>query len=167
MKRVLSLLAFFPLLAVSAGCQVPAPSKGANVNLTWTAPAAGSNWAGCTTSSPCLYAVYRAAGTTCPATTSTAWTEITTPATRPSGTTYQDTTASGLTACYNVETVQASQNSAPSNTAGPLAVPGVPLAPALGTPTAAALVKPALPNDPQMASNTAPTSLVAKVVRLR
>lgn len=81
MIRIFAALA---ILAVSlaAGCraQVSPASSGYNVALTATAPVAQGTWAGCTAAAPCSYAVYRAAGTTCPALTSTAWTEITNPA---------------------------------------------------------------------------------------
>lgn len=122
-------------LLIAAGCraQVPPPTNHV-VNLTWTAPVANSTWTGCTTSAPCVYAVYRcsASAATCANTSNTAWQEITTTSTRPSGTAYTDATANGLTAYYVVVTVQGSASSGPSNTAGPLVVPGVPVAPALG-----------------------------------
>ena len=135
MERIFATLAILALaLAVGCHAQVPPASPGYNVNLTATAPVATGNWAGCTASAPCTYAVYRAAGATCPVTTSTAWSEITNPASRPSTPAFTDTTATGLTACYDMETVQSGQNSAPSNVAGPVIVPGIPLAPTLGTP---------------------------------
>jgi hypothetical protein len=139
MKRI---FAAFALAVLAAGChgQVP-PASSAKVVLTWTAPVASGNWTGCTTAAPCTYAIYRATGATCPASTSTAFQEVTTPTARPSGTTWTDTTATGMTVCYIAATIQGTQNSGPSNTAGPIAVPGVPLAPALGTPSTAVLEK--------------------------
>jgi hypothetical protein len=133
----LSLLA----LTLTAGChaQVPPASPGYNVNLSWSAPAANGNWAGCTATAPCVYAVYRCTGTAaaCVTFSSTGWTEITNASTRPSGLTYTDTTATGLTVNYALETVQGSSNSGPSNTYN-VAVPGIPLAPTLASPSDAA-----------------------------
>ena len=168
MKRILFAALSILALGISAGChaQVPPPSKGSNVALTWTAPVAGGSWAGCTIASPCVYAVYAEAvsGLTCDPTTSANYKEITSASTRPSGTSFTDTAASGLTKCYDVETVQGSQNSGPSNVAGPIVAPGAPLAPALGTPSLADVVRPALPlpsvNGPQN-----PGKLKAKLTR--
>jgi hypothetical protein len=136
MKRIFATLATLAL-ALPGGChaQVPPASPGYNVNLTATAPVAQGTWAGCTTAAPCTYAVYRATGASCPATTSTAWAEITNSAVRPSTPAFTDTTATGLSVCYTMETVQSGLNSAASNVAGPVAVAGIPLAPTLGTPT--------------------------------
>lgn len=169
MNRILAalaILAFAPLVA----CQVPPASPGYNVVLTATAPVASGNWAGCTTSAPCTYAFYAETitGTTCDATTSTNYKEITTPTARPSAPTFTDTVSTGLTRCYNVETVQATANSGPSNTAGPVAVPGIPLAPALTTPSTviAAMDKPNLPSpSPIPAKFPAPMGLVARLVK--
>lgn len=146
-------------LIIAAGChaQVP-PASTSTVNLSWTAPAASGGWAGCTTAAPCTYAIYRATFATasaCPASTNTAYTEVTNPAARPSGTTFTDATASG-TVCYIGETVQGAANSGPSNTAGPATVAGVPLAPTLGTPVVAQTLQPA--SSKQLAQN-APMSL--------
>jgi hypothetical protein len=143
-----SLLSVIVMAASLAGChaQVP-PATGYKVSLSWTAPVAGSGWTGCTTTAPCVYAVYRCTATasTCGSTVNTAWSELTAPATRPSGTAYTDTTvASGVTAYYAVETVQGSANSGASNVVT-MIVPGVPSAPALNTPTTAMTVRPALP----------------------
>lgn len=161
MKRIFATLTILAL-ALAAGChaQVPPASPGYNVNLTATAPVPTGNWAGCTASAPCTYAVYRAAGATCPVTSSTAWSEITNAASRPSTPAFTDTTATGLTACYDMETVQSGQNSAPSNVAGPVIVPGIPLAPTLGTPApvVAALAPPQ--TDKKLAS---PETLAANL----
>ncbi len=161
---------FFPLvvaLVVAVGChgQVPAATQH-SVTLSWTAPSAGSAWGGCTTALPCVYAVYRCAGTatSCPAppTSSTSWAEITTPTTRPSGTTYVDTAVTGGTAyTYVVETVQASTNSGPSNTTT-ANVPQTPVAPSIGTPTVAQRHDGPLPAPtmaPEMAKEAAVTDL--------
>lgn len=132
--RLFSLMALIGS-ALALGChgQVPAASSKV-VNLTWSASTS------CVAGQPaCNYAVYRAAASsgTCPVTTSTAWSEVTTSTTRPSGLAYTDPTAQGLTVCYNVETVQGSANSGPSNTVGPFQVPGTPTAPGLNQPTVA------------------------------
>ncbi len=171
MNRILAalaILAFAPLVA----CQVPPASPGYNVVLTATAPVASGNWAGCTTSAPCTYAFYAetlATGTgSCDPTTSTNYHEITTPTARPSAPTFTDTVSTGLTRCYNVETVQATANSGPSNTAGPVAVPGIPLAPALTTPSTviAAMDKPEpTASQPVLAKLTAPEELMARLER--
>lgn len=132
MKKLLATLAF---LALAIGCkaQIP-PATTHTVVLTWTAPVANSTWTGCTTSAPCVYAIYRCSGsaTACGDTTNSAWSEITTSTTRVSGTTYTDATASGLTAYYAAVTYQGTAHSGASNTAGPFVVPGSPLAPQLG-----------------------------------
>lgn len=130
-------LALFLLVAIGCHAQVP-PATSHSVNLNWTAPAATSSWSGCTVAAPCVYAVYRcsASAATCANTSSTSWAEITTPSTRPSGTTYSDTTASGLTANYIVETFQGTANSAPSNSVT-FTIPGVPIAPAINGSVAA------------------------------
>jgi len=171
------------LLAVGCHGQVPPASPGYQVNLSWTPAAASGNWAGCTTSSPCVYALYAeilaADVSACDPTTSGNYKEITTPTTRPSGSSYVDPNTTGLTKCYDVETVQAGQNSGPSNIAGPAVSPGIPLAPALATPapTVAMLEKPTLPTaNPILyapdqcrgcfvAVLSAPVGLTAKMVK--
>ena len=147
------------LLALSVGChaQVPPASAGGSVALTWTAPTAGSGWAGCTTAAPCTYAVYRDTTANDPV-TSTNWKQIGTSST----TSYSDTTASGLTAYYNVETVQSSKNSAPSNVAGPFSPSGPPLAPSVNG-TSSELVLPDEPQPTMVAKNSAPIGLHGKV----
>lgn len=164
MRKLIGMFIGLSLLSVSAGChaQIP-PASTKNVVLTWAAPqAVTGGWPGCTTASPCVYAVYRAiaTGTTCPATGSVQWSEITASATRPSALTFTDTSAAGLDVCYAVETVQGAQNSGPSNTIN-LSVPGVPGAPQLGTPTVALNKLPPLPNK-ELAVLSAPR-LVAMV----
>lgn len=154
------------LLIVAVGChaQVP-PASVETVVLTWNAPVANSNWLGCGTGQPtCTYAIYRATGSTCPVSTSTAWTEVTNPASRPTALTWTDTTATGAV-CYIAETVQSGLNSGPSNTVS-LTVPAVPTAPALGTPTTADLVpvKPTSSSDLVMAM-AIPLRLTARLTR--
>jgi len=145
MKKLFASL-FLAAAPILAGCQAPAAST-SPVSITWTAPAAAGNWAGCGSPSTCSYAIYRAPQSSgaCPASSNASFKEITDPAVRPTGTSWSDTTAAGLTVCYIAETWQAGLNSAASNTAGPVVVPGVPLAPALAAPTVATTVKPALP----------------------
>lgn len=138
------------ILSVSAiaGChgQVP-PATTHVVNLTLTPPAS------CT--SGCTYAIFRcsASASVCADTTNTAWSEITSPTTRFSGTAYTDSSASGLTAFYVAETYQGGAHSGPSNTVGPLVVPASPLAPVVNG-TAAQMEKPLQsidPGNPQVA----------------
>jgi hypothetical protein len=133
MKRFSILLAF----ALTVGCRAQVPvATPYSVTLTWTAPSATSSWGGCTTSSPCVYAFYRCAGTStvCATLSSTAWVEITTSMTRPSGTSYQDTTVTiATTYSYVIETVQGTANSAPSN----MVTVTIPGEPPIGSPTAA------------------------------
>jgi hypothetical protein len=169
MKKSVAVLFAIALIAVGCRAQVP-PATSHVVSLTWTAPAANSGWSGCTSSAPCVYAVYRcsAGATTCADTTQSAWKEITSSTTRPSGMSYTDNTASGLTAYYIVETVQAGSNSAPSNTTTPITVPGSPLAPSLSQPTVAMevapQVRPAPPTpDPQLAEAAMPMRLRARL----
>ena len=162
MKYTLATLA---LLITAVGChaQIP-PASTQKVVLTWSAPQAVPNgWQGCTTASPCVYAVYRAitTGSNCPVTGSAQLGEITPPAARPSALTFTDTSASGLDVCYSVETVQGSLNSGPSNTVN-LNVPGVPGAPQLGTPVTAMSESIELPP-----SSTKTLALSAPVLRVR
>lgn len=140
------------LLAIATvGChgQIPPPTTHV-VNLTITAPA------GCTTSSPCTYAIYRcsASASACADTTNTAWAEITNSANRISGTSYTDSSASGLTAYYAALTYQGASHSGASNVVGPLSVPPSPLAPVVNGTTAQGDQKPLKaiePGDPQVA----------------
>lgn len=128
----------FPLLVVLLafsviGCRAQVPPTNHTVTLTWSAPAASGSWAGCGAGQPaCSYVISRAvvSGSSCPSTTGTSYTPLnqTSPAT---GTTFVDSTAAGLTACYIAQTLQGSAVSVPSNAAGPLAVPGNPLAPTI------------------------------------
>ena len=167
MKRFFAALV---LGVLAAGChgQVPPASHGYQVTLTWTPAAASGNWAGCTAGSPCVYAVYAetlATGvSTCDPTTSTNYKEITTSATRPSGSSYVDPNTTGLTKCYDVETVQGGQNSGPSNIAGPAVSPGIPLAPALAAPapTVAMLEKLAPVEAKKLPAPTGLTAMMAK-----
>jgi len=161
-------------LGFAAGChaQVPPASPGYQVVLTATAPVASGNWAGCTTSNSCVYAFYAETitGSTCDPTTSANYKEITTPTARPSTPTFTDANTTGLTRCYDVETVQSVQNSAPSNVAGPVVSPGIPLAPALQTPTPSVseVVNPVLQNSPpasQLAKKLPPPSGLAAIAK--
>jgi hypothetical protein len=166
-------------LGFAAGChaQVPPASPGYQVVITATAPVASGNWAGCTTSAPCTYAFYAETitGTSCDPTTSTNYKEITTatsgqPNSRPSTPNFVDPNTTGLTRCYDVETVQGAENSGPSNVAGPIVSAGVPLAPALQTPTpsVAQLEKrfDAVGSQPVMAKKLpAPSGLLAMATR--
>lgn len=173
-KSIAVLLAFTLSLSITAGCQAPPATPGYQVNLTATAPAADGD------SNPYDYAVFREqiTGTTCDATTSTNWKEITTTATRPATPAYTDTgvAASGGTYCYFMVTYQLQSgsttvllNSSPSNVAL-VNVPGVPTAPALNTPTTsqqAEIVRPALPflNPPTLAAACTVHSLAGRVTR--
>lgn len=162
--------------AITAGCQAP-PASTSYVLVSWGVPAATGNWAGCGAGQPtCTYAIYaeRITGSTCDAATSTNYHEVTNPSSRPTGTSFEDTGASGLTSCYAGETVQTPSggtsplNSGPSNVAGPATAAGVPLAPSLTT-TAAANVRPALPMPPEqspayhLANRPQPMVLLARV----
>jgi len=170
MKRFAILLICSLIVGVGCHAQVP-PATSHVVDLVWTAPTANSTWTGCTTSAPCTYAIYRAptSAGSCPASTNSGYVEVTNPGSRPSGTTFVDTTAGGLTVCYIAETVQGSSNSGPSNTTAAITVPGTPTAPALGNPTAAAnqgLPLPMVRPLPEVASASAPAEihLTARVV---
>lgn len=135
LRLALTAASFLLLGWLSVGCahgQV-APTNH-QVALTWTAPAASGSWAGCTPSAPCTYVISRitVTGSTCPAA------NVATPNYTPlnassavSTTSYNDTSASGLTACYIAQTEQGSAVSGPSNVAGPFVVPANPLAPSL------------------------------------
>ncbi len=138
MKKIFAATILALAAIACAHPQVP-PATTHAVNLTWTAPSSTSTWGGCTTTAPCVYAVYRCTGTTtvCGTLSSTAWTEVTTASTRPSGVSYQDLTISGgTTYSYTVETVQGNENSGPSNVTT-ATVPQTPVAPAIGSPTVA------------------------------
>lgn len=163
-----AILGALALSACHGNTQVPPASPGYNVVLTASLPAAPNS---CTTTpaSPCTFAFYAetiAAGASCDPTTSANYKEITNPASRPTTLTFTDANTTGLTRCYNAETVQAGANSAPSNTAQVVS-PGVPsqltLAP---NAVVAALEKPLSAPEPQqatMASNVVPIILSATV----
>ena len=169
MKPIYAALAILAL-GVSIGChaQVPPASNGYKVVLTATAPLPSGNWLGCGTGQPqCTYAFYAETVTgSCDPTTSANYKEITNPASRPTTPNFTDANTTGLTRCYDVETVQGVQNSAPSNVAGPVVSPGIPLAPALQTPTpqSAELVLPNASPAPQLAKKPpSPGALTAKL----
>lgn len=152
MKNILLIIGAFGLLAgcKSGSGQVPPASPGAVVNLGWSTPT------GCSATAPCTYTVYRdvITGTTCDPTTSTNWKQVT--ATPLTVTSYSDSTAAGLIACYSGETLQSGQNSAPSAVAGPFTVPGSPTAPAItGTVATAVAEKSDTKPMPTLASNKA------------
>jgi hypothetical protein len=137
LKHLLIGASFLFLGWLSVGCgHAQVTPTNHRVSLSWTAAAATGSWAGCTTASPCTYVASRitlASGTTsCPApnVTTPNYTPLN-PSTAVSTTTFNDTAASGLTACYIVQTEQGSAVSGPSNTAGPLVVPANPLAPSI------------------------------------
>ncbi len=162
------------LFTLGCRAQVPPASNGYKVVLTATAPLPSGNWLGCVTGQPtCTYAVYAetiASGTSCDSTTSTNYKEITNPASRPTSPSFTDANTTGLTRCYDMETVQGTENSAPSNVAGPIISPGVPLAPTLAVPVpqSAEVVKPILQPEttPLLLSKlSAPMNLQIKVVR--
>ena len=169
MKRIYAVFAILAL-GLAAGChaQVPAASTGYNVVLSATVAPPSGNWLGCVTAQPqCTYAVYAETitGTTCDPTSSGNYKEITTLATRPTTPNYTDLNTTGLTKCYDMETVQSGANSGPSNVAGPVVSPGVPLAPALATPApqSAALATPQLPNAQPLLSDLGAVKLTAKL----
>jgi len=141
MKRKIQIAALLAALVVGCHGQVPPASPGYEVIITASAPVASGNWGGCTASAPCTYAFYAEtiSGASCDPTSSTNYKEITTatsgqPNSRPSTPNFADANTTGLTRCYDVETIQGSQNSAPSNVAGPIVSPGIPLPPVLSTP---------------------------------
>lgn len=134
------------------------------VDLSWTVPTGGADPCG-TGTSACGYVISVAAvpvgTTTCPTP------NLTTPNYTPlnaaspaTGTSFRDTSSGGQTVCYIAQTVQGSNLasptgvSQPSNTVGPLVVPGTPTAPTLGTPsTTTAMLKPLIPrNGSQLAA---------------
>lgn len=165
LRPLLVLLLAITALAATSCAQVPSATSHV-VQLTWTAPSASSSWAGCTTSAPCVYSVWRctASAATCASTSSTSWVEVTTSATRPSGTSYTDSTAAGLTAYYVVETVQGASNSGPSSMTGPLTVPGVPIAPSLGSPTIAQNDAPPLASPTYLLAMAQPMRLKGRIL---
>lgn len=133
LRLSLTLLSFLALGWLSVGCahaQV-APTNH-QVALSWTAPAASGSWAGCTASAPCTYVVSRFTGPACAAVNPTSPNYTPLNAASPvSATNFTDTSASGLTTCYIVQTEQGTAVSGPSNVAGPFVVPANPLAPSL------------------------------------
>ncbi|HZP06806.1 MAG TPA: hypothetical protein VFB43_18040 [Terracidiphilus sp.] len=178
MKRLILLAA---TLVLSVGCQAQLPPTTWQVAVTWQAPQANTNWAGCTAQNPCTYAVSRiavASGTICPT---------------PSGGNYAlagnsasqalnflDTAVTpGTSYCYLVQTQQvippATQpaTSSPSNTAfiAVPANPGPPTAPSL-TPstqsTQTGSVEKPMPEPTSAVAgkpSSAPVGLVAVVVK--
>lgn len=139
--KTLKLAVLLPLYAflawVSVGCAHSQVKPTAfQVDLSWTAAVASGSWPGCSPASPCVYVVSRltlAAGKTAcdPVNVATPNYTPLNAATPAAGASYADTSATGLTACYTVQTEQGSAVSGPSNVAGPFAVPASPLAPSL------------------------------------
>lgn len=124
--KFLSALVVLASLSLSACAQVPPASPGYNVQLTGTLPTVNS----CTAigAAPCTFAFYGetvAAGASCDPVTSTNYKEISNPSSRPTTPNFTDPNTTGLTRCYNVETVQSGANSAPSNNALVVS-PGIP-----------------------------------------
>jgi hypothetical protein len=165
MRRIQFLLALAVLGLCGCAHGQVTPSQG-QVVLTWTAPANTSTWTLTCATSPCTYIISRAtaSGNTCPTP------NITTPNYTPinqsspaAALTLTDTGAAGTTACYIAQTIQAGAASQPSNVAGPLTVPGTPVAPTLnGTASiSAAATKATL--EP-LNVETKPMTLSAKVV---
>lgn len=152
--------------------QVPPASNGYNVNLSWNLPVPTGNWLGCISGQPtCSYAVFRCVGTAaaCANTSGANWLEITNPASRPTTLAFTDPNATGLSVNYDVETEQSGANSGPSNIVS-VAVPGIPLAPALNQPTtlSASLAPASNPNMPVLAMNGhAPMNLRANMTQCR
>jgi hypothetical protein len=174
MRKLIAIFATFAALPIGIGChaQVPPATAGYQVNLTATLPAPSGNWLGCVSGQPqCTFAVYAEtiAGSTCDPTTSTNYKEITNPASRPTTPNFTDPNTTGLTKCYDMETVQSGENSGPSNVAGPVVSPGVPLAPTLATPSPQQAQLNSLPGGvpaPQLAKKlSAPTGLKAMAAR--
>jgi len=122
MKKLLTLLAF---AAFAVGCRAQLPSTSPKANLTWPLPS------GCTSSSPCLFAISRiqATSATCPPTTGTAYTLLVT--TESQATSYVDSTVKpGLSYCFIAQTQQGNGISVPSNAVF-LQIPQGPFAPTL------------------------------------
>lgn len=164
MKRLLASLFLF----ASIGCAHSQVKPTAfQVDLTFTAPVASGSWLGCGTGQPtCAYVASRitlpSGTTTCPAA------NVSTPnyvplnsATPVSTLSYVDTTATGLTVAYIVQTEQAGAVSLPSNCAGPFVLPASPLAPSLtGNQTVAEMM-------PVPSGNSAAPVLTAKLTPVR
>lgn len=168
MKRVLPLLLLLLPLAIPVTACGQMPPSSWEVSLTWTAPAPAGSWAGCGVGQPsCTYVISRAtiaaSGSTCPATTGTAYTPLnqSSPAT---GTVYNDTTSSGLTVCYIAQTLQGGAVSQPSNVAGPFVVPGSPLPPNVTGNLVAGLGSGPLPSAPGPQLAMAKPMLMGRVV---
>lgn len=158
-------------LGFAMGCHGQLPPTNSVVTLGGIVPPppTGSTWLGCVSGQPaCTFVFGRAvlpAGTsTCPQASGGAYTPLN--AAVPAATlSYTDNTVSGLTVCYEGQTLQAGNVSQPSNTVGPFAVPASPLAPSVtGQTSTAGLVKPALSPDthPALAQLNAP-NLTARV----
>lgn len=143
MKRTTLFLALtFVLFLSCAGLGAQMTQTNYQVNLTWTAPSAVTGgWAGCTTTAPCSYSVWRttlAAGATACPTAAASYAEVSNPASLPTAASYADTTvAANSNYCYTVQTVQEGASSPPSNSVE-LSVPALPVSAA--TPAATTTV---------------------------
>lgn len=168
MKTKIVMIAAAIAIAFTAGChaQVP-PATTHSVVLTWGAPVPTATWLGCGTGtgqSPCVYAVYKCA-TNCGSTSNSTWTEITTAATRPSALTFTDSAPGAGTVNYDVETVQGTAHSDPSNVAT-VTVPGTPVAPPLGNPSVSQLALPLPQNkEPYYLAKVEGVKLSARVTK--
>lgn len=131
MKKI---FAAFVFLALTVGCHAQVPQTTWEVNVTWTAPSV------CSTASPCIFVVSRAAPVagTCPVNTGTTYAQVGSSASQASSLT--DTTVSpGQSYCYVAQTQQAGGTGLPSAPSNVVPVPTNPPAP--GTPAATAQVK--------------------------
>jgi hypothetical protein len=160
---------------LSVGCShAQVPTTQHSVTLTWTAPVpqTGGTWqtaCGSTApAQPCTYIVsryvFQAGDKACPS-VSTSGTANYTPLNSSSPVSalqYPDTTVTGVTACYTVQTVQAGSTGAASNVAGPFAVPANPGAPTLGGSVTASLDRPQPPLPPSASPEVA-QAMVAKL----
>ncbi len=151
-KVAIALLSF----ALAIGCHAQVPPTNHVVDLSWTAPS------GCT---GCTFVISRApaASGICPPSNASNYAPLNQNA-PVSGTTYTDSSASGLNACYIAQTLQGAAVSVPSNTVGPLSVPANPLAPTLNNPTTAQSVAPQMqPSGIEVGQLSIPPMLKARL----
>ena len=173
MKRILAALSLVTLALNLTACihAQPAPTKGYNVNWTWTAPTSGSCTSACnyivstlavasgTVSCPSASGQYVPQQTTATAITGTAWTQPNT---------------TGLLYCAVVSSVFSGATSAASGVSNVVTSPALPIAPGVpsgGSVQQAEVMKPVFTNQnplPQLASSKnliAPTGVVGVVAR--
>lgn len=175
MKNFLA-IAILALGAVGCTHAQPSPTPGYNTLWTWTAPAASSTWAGCTSAQNCSYivstATVAAGTTTCPQPNGNNYVPQQTAATALTTISWTQQNTTGQLLCAVVSTIWNGETSTASGPSNLVSNPQLPLAPGVpsGNPAVAEVEKPKLPAtmpsaSAQLAMNAIPVEIRGVVVR--